>query len=173
MTDTTTRKPSAPAAPTPAEKSADLCITRSNSGQITAMIDGVSTVVQVRQCFPWSQPKQYISLRDDKNNEIALIKDLAELDESSRDVIAESLTDVGFVFEIQSIQSLQTEFEIRNWKVTTRQGPCTFQTALDEWPRTLPDGSIVIKDVCGNLFHIPDTDALDDKSRKRIWAFIG
>ncbi len=95
------------------------------------------------------------------------------MDPAASETIEESLAEAGFLFEIRRVESIDCEYEIRNWKVTTRQGACTFQTELDDWPRELPDGGLLIKDVTGNLFHIPDPKALDAKSRKLLWAFAG
>ena len=66
-----------------------------------------------------------------------------------------------------------TEIEIRNWQVETKQGPCTFQTKLDDWPHPLGDGTFVLRDVAGNLFLIPDPATLDARSRKLLWPFVG
>ena len=147
-------------------------IERLKNGQISLHKDNTATTVRLSLCFPWSQPNRYISLRDEKNHEVTLINDLEELDDSSREVVEAALAEAGFVFKILSVQSLQSEFEIRNWKVTTQQGTCTFQTELDDWPRHLPDGSILIKDVSGNLFHIASPKELDEKSQKIFWAFM-
>ena len=124
------------------------------NGELSVRTDGASTAVHLRLCFPWSEPNRYVSLRDQNNNEVAMITELNELDERSRESLEQALAEGGFVFEIESVQSLETEFEIRNWKVTTSQGPCTFQTELDEWPRQLADGGLLIKDVAGNLYRV-------------------
>ena len=71
-----------------------------------------------------------------------------------------------------SVQSMTDEFEIRNWKVATRQGDCTFQSKIGEWPHQTPMGGLLIRDVAGNLFHIPKPRELDADSQKILWAFI-
>ena len=56
-----------------------------------------------------------------------------------------------------------------------RTGGCvrSFQTLRDEWPRTMPGGALLIVDVAGDLYRVPDPAALDKKSRKRLAAFVG
>ena len=149
-----------------------LTLKRLRNGQLVAQRGQNYQKVQIKPCFPWSCINQYLSLRDRENQEVALIKDIKELDMESRQVVEQELTKTGFVFEIVSVASLETEFEIRNWKVTTRQGSCTFQTELDEWPRLFPGKGLMIKDVAGNLYHIPEPQLLDKKSQKLLWAFI-
>jgi hypothetical protein len=47
-----------------------------------------------------------------------------------------------------------------------------FQTRLDDWPRELPGGDILIRDVAGDLYHVPDPEALDQRSQELLWAFV-
>ena len=67
---------------------------------------------------------------------------------------------------------IEEDVEIRRWKVRTRQGLRSFHTALDAWPRDAPTGGLLIEDVAGDLFRIPPQEDLDEKSRKRVWAFL-
>ncbi len=68
--------------------------------------------------------------------------------------------------------SVEEEIEIRHWKVDTRQGERTFQTRLDDWPRILPGGGVLIRDVSGDLYHIPAPESLDRKSRELMYSFV-
>ena len=113
-----------------------------------------------------------ISLRDREEEEFAYVADPADLDPDSRDALERSLAEAGFVFEIEAIESVEEEVEIRTWRVETRAGPRSFQTRRDEWPREVPGGGLLIRDVAGDLFLVPDPDDLDAASRRRIWAFI-
>ena len=141
-------------------------------GQVWLVRDGSEDVaVHVRRPFPWSAPDRYISLRGEEDAEVALVDHLDRLDDASRGVLERALAEVSFVLEIQAIESIETEFEIRNWKVRTRQGPYTFQTKHDEWPRTLAAGGLLLRDVEGNLFRIGELETLDDKSQELLWAF--
>ncbi len=135
--------------------------------------DGRAEPVQASLCFPWSDPGRHITLRDDDENEVALIPDLAELDDDSRAAVEKALTVASFVFEISRVLSTREDFEIRQWKVETRQGARTFQTKLDDWPHPLPGGGWMLRDVAGDLYYIRDLNALDAASRKEVWAFVG
>jgi hypothetical protein len=128
--------------------------------------------VVVRRCFPWSEPAKFISLRDDQNVEIALVEDPVRLDAGSRLVLESALALAGFVFEVTQVHSLEEEIEIRDWKVETRQGSRTFQTRLDDWPRVLPGGGILIRDVAGDLYHVATRDGMDRKSRELLSVFV-
>ncbi len=150
-----------------------LKVERLDDGRLMARQNGTQPVpVSPQLCFPWSDPGHYISLRDAGDKEVALIEDLAGLDPCSQQAVQAGLRESAFVFEIERVLSLETEFELRHWKVETRQGPLSFQTKLDQWPWQTPRGGLLLRDVAGNLLHIPDPGALDSASQRLIWAFV-
>ncbi|HYT64648.1 MAG TPA: DUF1854 domain-containing protein, partial [Gemmatimonadales bacterium] len=83
-----------------------------------------------------------------------------------------ALAVAGFVFAVTRLLEIDEEVEIRHWRVETRQGPRTFQTRLDDWPRMLPHGGLLIRDLAGDLYHLADPERLDRKSRDLLWAFV-
>ena len=149
-----------------------LKIERRTDGQLWTEHDGKDVVLHVQPCFPWTSPQQHISLRDDADNEVALISDLAEVDSTSRSLIEEALSETAFVMEVDAVIDRTEEFEIRTWEVQTKQGRRKFQTKRDEWPTTMPDGSLMIRDVAGDLFRVSEPKAMDTKSRKYLAPFI-
>ena len=149
-----------------------LCAERRQDGQVWICNDGAWVAVRACTCFPWTEPTRYVSLRDEDDREIVLIRDLDDLEADSRAVIEDALKEVRFVLQVERIESIDEEFEIRNWKVRTRQGPRTFQTEHDAWPRPLSDGGLLIKDVAGDLFYVANLDKLDDDSKKLLWPFL-
>src|SRR3979409_1160695 len=90
----------------------------------------------------------------------------AELYFSSRAALEITLRQTRFVFEVTGIEQVEDEFELRTWSVKTHQGPRSFQTKLDEWPRKLENGGVIIRDLSGDLYQIKDPAALDPASQK-------
>jgi hypothetical protein len=150
----------------------ELRLERRPDGLTWAIQDQAEVVVQVARCFPWSEPTRFISLRDFDEEEVALVRSPAELDPASRKVLEEALVEAGFVLEVERILAVEEEIEIRSWKVHTRQGPRSFQTPRDEWPRDLPGGGLLIRDVAGDLYHIAAPEDLDRSSQRLLWAFV-
>ncbi len=150
----------------------DLRLERRADGRLVAVRGDDVRAVTVRRLFPWSQPGQYISLRDDEENEVALVRRVADLDVDSARMLEVALAEAGFVLEITRIIDIDEEIEIRNWSVQTRQGSRTFQTKLDDWPRELPGGGVLVQDVSGDLYVVPEPDALDSASQKLLWAYV-
>ena len=149
-----------------------VALRRAGNGQLLLQRPGRAIPVTVCRCFPWSEPLRYISLRDTDDKEAALVRNLDDLDDESRGALQQTLAEVGFLFEIEGIESIEEEFEIRTWNVRTKQGPRSFQTARDHWPLDTPSGGLIIRDVAGDLFHIAHPSGLDEQSRKVLWAFV-
>jgi len=169
MTELSLKEPGTPAQ---AAAALGLTVERRDDGQLWAAIGGDARPVAVRRCFPWSEPTRYVSLRDNEKNEFALIPDVRNLEPGSRRALEAALAEAGFVMEVERIVAVTEEVEIRVWKVETRQGKRSFQTRLDDWPREVPGGGYVIRDVAGDLYYIESPSALDARSRELLWAFV-
>ncbi len=141
-------------------------------GSLWAMRGEAERAVSVRRCFPWTEPTRHLSLRDADEEEFAFVRDPVDLDPRSRAALEAALAVAGFVFEVTRVLEIEEEVEIRRWRVETRQGPRTFQTRLDDWPRTLPHGGLLLRDLAGDLYHLARPAALDRQSRELLWAFV-
>jgi len=141
-------------------------------GRLLAIVDGEAVAVRLRQCFPWSEPGRHLSLRDEDDEEIALVEDPEQLDPESRRAIEGALAEAGFVLDVVQVVDVEEEVEIRQWTVETRHGRRTFQTHLDDWPRVLPKGGLLIRDVAGDLYRLEAPGKMDAKSRELLWAFV-
>ena len=153
-------------------KSAGLSLEWRSDGSLWATKGDEQRPVSVRRCFPWSEPTQNLSLRDADEEEFALVRDPADLDARSRAALEMALTVAGFVFAVTRVLEIEEEVEIRHWRVETGQGPRTFQTRLDDWPRTLPHGGLLIRYLAGDLYHLAAPEVLDRESRELLWAFV-
>jgi hypothetical protein len=141
-------------------------------GRLCARIGSEERVVHVHRCFPWSEPTHFISLRDQEGEEFALVAHPEELSSSARATLEAALAEAGFIFDVDAVLELEEEVELRNWLVHTDQGTRRFQTRLDDWPRKLPDGGLLIRDVTGDFYRVSDPAGLDRKSKALLWAFV-
>jgi hypothetical protein len=149
-----------------------LHLEKRTDGLLWAMKDGTEQAVTVRRCFPWSEPLQHLSLRNADDEEVAMVLHPAELDEPSRRALEEAVREAGFAFTVTRVIDVEEEVELRHWKVETAQGARTFQTRLDDWPRQLPGGGFLIRDVGGDLYRLENPAELDKKSRELLWSFV-
>jgi len=149
-----------------------LALQNRGDGRLVAVLGERTVSVKLRQCFPWTEPTRHISLRDSEDKEVALVEDPASLDDESRQALELALAEAGFVLDVTRVLEIEEEIEIRQWTVDTRQGNRSFQTHLDDWPRVLPGGGLLIRDVAGDLYRLADPQKLDKKSRALLWAFV-
>lgn len=163
MTETLTRDPSA---------TSQLALRTSADGRLLARLGDKWVSVRLRQCFPWSEPGRHVSLRDDEDEEVALVEDPATLAPESRRALERAVAEAGFVLDVTRVVDVEEEVEIRQWTVDTRHGRRSFQTHLDDWPRVLPMGGLLIRDVAGDLYRLPAPETLDARSRELLWAFV-
>ena len=154
------------------EAKAQLRLEHRADGQLWATRGDEACAVRVRRAFPWSEPARFISLRDGSDREFAMVTEPESLDADSRSALESALAAVGFVFVVTAVSAIEEEVEIRSWRVQAVQGTRAFQTRLDEWPRPLPGGGLLIRDVAGDLYRIDDLAALDAKSRELLWAYV-
>jgi len=154
------------------EETHEPMLERRRDGQLWLSRNGCACAVQVARCFPWSARTQFISLRDEDRREVCLIEDPAALDPASRATLEDALIEADFVLEIESIEDIDEEIEIRCWEVTTNRGARKFQTRRDEWPRIVPGGGVLIRDVAGDLYYIAQAEALDAKSQDLLDTFV-
>lgn len=150
----------------------NLTLQKKDDGQLWVNINGQEKVVRINCCFPWSNPYEYISLIDKDDEEVALIYQLADIDEKSRDAVKWALSESSFVIEVTKVISMKDEFEIRSWSVETKAGVRRFQTQLDEWPQMIPEGGVLIRDVCGDIFYFRNPESLDTKSQELLSDLI-
>jgi Domain of unknown function (DUF1854) len=141
------------------------------SGRLLLVQDQGPVPARAVPCFPWSSATAFVSLRNDQNEEIGFVLDPDRLDEESRCALFIALDQARFVFEIERMLSIEDEYELRTRKVDTRQGPRIFQTKLDDWPRPIPGGGMLIRDLAGDLYIVRDASKLDRPSRVLFQAF--
>jgi hypothetical protein len=144
---------------------------RRSDGRLWVLGRGKPRPVTVSRCFPWSEPTRYVSLRDE-DDEVALVREVGELDAASRKALESALLEAGFTLEIEELFEIEEEIEIRSWRVRTRTGERSFQTPRDEWPREVPGGGLIIRDVSGDLFYIPEPERLNKASQRLLWPFV-
>jgi hypothetical protein len=154
------------------EAPAGVVLRTAADGRLHVTVEGQDTPVRLRQCFPWSEPGLHLSLRNDEDREVAIVDDPAQLDPESRAALEHALAEAGFVLEVTRVLDIDEEVEIRQWTVETQQGPRSFQTHLDDWPRILPNGGLLIRDVAGDLYRLASPATMDKKSRELLWAFV-
>lgn len=129
--------------------------------------------VLFHRAFPYAMPEEYISVQDEDGREYGIIRRLSDFDGKGREIIDKALRRKYFCPEIKRIKRLKEQFGYSCWDVETDIGPLelvlrdTFGSII-----RISDTYLVINDVSGNRYVIPDVTALDKKSYKRIELYL-
>lgn len=129
--------------------------------------------ISVFRAFPFTEPERYISIResDEKQKEIGIIEDLAQLKEEDAVLIRSQAEMRYFTPVIQKVRKIKEEYGYSYWDVETDRGHCTFTTDNNGVAK-LSDTRLIISDISGNRFEIPDTNLLSTKEIKMVDLYI-
>lgn len=131
--------------------------------------------VNVYRTFPVSEPDAYISIReaDEKAREIGMVEHLDKLPREQAEMLREQLKLRYFTPEITKILDIKTEYGYGYFNVVTDFGACRFTIHNGGSAVTsLTDTRIMITDLDGNRFEIPDIRKLSAGERKKLDLFI-
>jgi len=129
--------------------------------------------VLFHRAFPFDRPDEFISVQDEEGREYGIIKALKDFDGEGREIIDEALKRKYFCPEIKKIYKLEEQFGYSLWEVDTDVGPLeislkdTFGSII-----RISDTYLVIVDVSGNRYLLPDVNALDRKSYRKIELYL-
>ena len=158
---------------------------RSGGGLISLELKGedgkfevFERVVAIRS-FPITDPDAFISIREpdsaqhEKGAEIGIIPDINAFDAESVSLLREELERRYFTPKILKIYSMKEKLGHYYWEVNTDAGKFSFVLRnAGANIRTLEDGRVLIFDIDGNCFEIPDTDKLDKASYRKIEVYL-
>lgn len=135
--------------------------------------------VVVIRSFPVSNPDDYISIREPSTkrrgngSEIGMIRNINEFDTATVALLREELERRYFTPEIKKIYSMKEKFGYSYCDVLTSAGKITFVLNNPYSNiRTLENKSVLISDMDGNCFMIPDPEKLDKASYKKIEIYL-
>jgi len=127
--------------------------------------------VKVVRAFPYSDPKRYFGLLDARDGDkvIGLIATPDQLDADSRQIAQQALSGHYFIPTITRVHSMTEEFGAFYFDVETDRGRRRFVAkGVRDSVEELGDGELLIPDVDGNRYRIPDWEGLDAKSRSLL-----
>ncbi|MPM68175.1 hypothetical protein SDC9_115106 [bioreactor metagenome] len=129
--------------------------------------------VILHRAFPFDKPDEYISVLNEKQEEIGLIKSLGDFNAETQAVLHAELDKKYFVFFINSIESVKERFGYSYWICESDCGKIRF-TLRDTFRsivKITPD-RIFMQDVDGCRYELKSLAALDAKSFHKIELYI-
>jgi len=129
--------------------------------------------VHLYRSFPLSEAGRYISVRDEEDEEIGIIEDLAAFPQKTLRLLEEELERRYFTPVIEEIRSLKQEFGYTYWEVGTDSGVCRFTVKVgDNTVRVLSGTDLLIFDVDGNRFELPNYEKLESRHLKIVETLL-
>ena len=125
--------------------------------------------------FPLTEPEEYISIReaDEKAKEIGIIEKLSELDKDQQEMIREQIKLRYFMPTIVKVLDIKDEYGYAYWNVTTSFGACRFTTRMSgDAVIFLGESRLMVTDIDGNRYEIPDFYKMSIGERKKLDLFI-
>ena len=124
--------------------------------------------------FPFDAPNAYISVLDKDNREIGMIRSLSDFSEDAQALLKAELARKYYAPVIAKILSVKDRYGFSYWQVELGDGREFSFTVQDTYRSILKVTyqHIFIIDVDGNRFEIPDVEALDRASYKRIELYL-
>ncbi len=122
---------------------------------------------------PLTHPNMYLALLDEKEREILMIDDPADLDETTRKILLSELDRRVLTAQLTKINSVATEFGVTYWEVETTRGSKEFVTqSLQENAQWMGDTQLLIIDIDGNRFEVRDYTKLDNHSQDLLMKVV-
>ncbi|MDA1190506.1 MAG: DUF1854 domain-containing protein [Candidatus Poribacteria bacterium] len=121
--------------------------------------------VNPRRIRPLSDPDRYISFWVGDDREVGIVRDPSRMDDDSRAILKEELDKRYFTPIVTKIHQVKERFEHHEWSVETNRGKAQFHVrGLHQNVKQLPPNRLLVTDVLGNRYDIPDVNALDAAS---------
>ncbi len=130
--------------------------------------------IEPRMLFPFTNETKYITLLGNGEKEIALIRDLNDMDEDSRKAIQECFKEYYMIPKIKKVIDCYDRFGTLKWKVETDRGIISFRIKNRHSDiKHLPVGNrIIIRDSNDNRYEIEDYTKLDARSTRLLFSYI-
>lgn len=131
--------------------------------------------VGVYLTFPLTNPEEFISIResDEKAKEIGIVEKISNLPKDQQEMLREQIKLRYFMPVITKVLDIKDEYGFAYWNVITTFGACRFTTQVSrDAVINLTDSRLMVTDIDGNRYEIPDFYRLSVMERKKLDLFI-
>lgn len=127
----------------------------------------------LNRAFPQELLWEFISVLDEEQQEIGIIRNVDQLGEENRRLVVTELQRRYYSPVLLKIHSMKERYGFSYWKAETADGNVQF-TLHDTYRSIVRAGGnrVLLTDVNGNRFEIPDVTALDKKSYRKIEFYL-
>ncbi len=156
--------------------SKDIKLYETKGQLLGAVLDGEDVGrCDVLRLFPLHQKERYLSVRRqaeshrDRNCELGIIESIESFSEEEKALLRHELEKRYFVPEIIKVKNAKEEFGHTYWEVETTAGERQFTTFdMSSSLVRIDANSVLLIDVDGSRYLIPDLSKADDKAMKML-----
>ena len=156
--------------------SKDIKFYETKGGLLGAELDGEDMGrCDILRLFPLHEPEKFLSVRRqaqshrDRNTELGIIESLDSFSNEEKALILQELEKRYFVPEITRVKNAKEEFGHTYWEVETTAGERSFTTFdMSSSLVRIDANSVLLIDVDGSRYLIPDLKKADDKAIKML-----
>ena len=130
--------------------------------------------LEPRRLFPHTDLDRYVTLLDLSENEVALIKDINEVDKESRQALLECFNNFYMIPKISEILYVQDKFGTLKINAATDRGNVEFRirNRHSDIKMLSKSGRVLIRDSDDNRYEIPRYDDLDRHSKHLLFSYV-
>ena len=144
------------------------------NGFLVLSVDGENKGrVKLIRSYPYSLTDEYICVHDIEDNEIGIIRDLKELDKDSLDSANKELQNRYYCPTITSVKNIKERMGHFYFDVVIDGKDKSFTVRdLTRNLRSANGTTLLIFDVDGNRYIIPDQGKIEQKSRRLLEPYL-
>ncbi|RIX59232.1 DUF1854 domain-containing protein [Paenibacillus nanensis] len=152
----------------------EIALTRNKGGVLQGMVCGKRhEELIVYRCFPFQYESSYLSIRDAKDVELGIVRDIGELDPESAAELEKELQLRYFLPKVTRVDRVKNKSGLWLWELQTHLGPTRLAMRnLHEHIQYPGGGRIILTDLNGKRCEITDWQALDSHSRKQLEEIV-
>ena len=130
--------------------------------------------LEPRRLFPHTNTQQYITLLNEKEKEVALIKELKDLDSDSRKALEACFTEYYMIPKISRVLHVDDKFGALKMTVMTDRGEISFRirNRHSDIKMLHRNGRVLIRDSDDNRYEIPCFEDLDRHSKHLLFSYV-
>ena len=130
--------------------------------------------LQPRRLFPYTMPTKYVTLLNADGHEIAVVRDLDELDDGSKTALDAALAEYYLIPEIRRLLAVEDVNGALKWRVLTDRGEIEFriQNRNSDIKRLRGTRKVLVRDADDNRYLISDHTEMDRHSKHLLYAYL-
>ena len=133
--------------------------------------------VSLRRALPMKDPSAFISVADEENKEIGLIRYLNDLSDDQINIVNDELNKRYYVPEVMEVKSVKDKMGYVYMELVLKMHGEKFDKNcavkdVNKNIRLIDDNRLIIFDVDGNRYVVSSLAQLDKKSLKRLEAYL-